>query len=51
MLGLKGPLEAGKVMQIINDYSLAFFNQTLKGEASGLLASPVSTYNEVQAGK
>ena len=51
MLGLKGPLEAGKVMQIINDYSLAFFNQTLKGEASGLLASPVSTYKEVQAGK
>jgi predicted dienelactone hydrolase len=50
MLGLKGPLEAGRVIQIIDSYSLAFFNQTLKGAPSPLLANPVSAYPEVKAG-
>ncbi len=50
MLGLKGPLPAGRVMQIINDYSLAFFDQTLKGKPSDLLAGQASPFQEVKAG-
>jgi hypothetical protein len=37
-------------MEIITAYSVAFFNQTLKGEPTPLLANPVSAYPEVKIG-
>jgi hypothetical protein len=46
-LGLKGPIRGRRVHQIVNDYSLAFFNQYLKGEASPLLAGPSQDFPEV----
>ena len=46
-LGLKGPLNGGRVLEIINAYSLAFFNQHLHGENSGLLDGPSTNYPEV----
>jgi predicted dienelactone hydrolase len=51
MLGLKGPLDGNRVMQIINHYSLAFFDQTLKSQPSAMLANPISPYPEMEAGK
>ncbi len=34
-IGLKGPLNGGRVQEIIDAYSLAFFDAVLKGEAGG----------------
>ncbi len=45
--GLKGPLNGTRGLRIINDYSLAFFNQALKGENSSLLTGPSPSYPEV----
>lgn len=47
-LGLKGPLTGSRVLEIINEYSLAFFNQTLKDIPSTLLDSPNPDYPEVR---
>jgi len=47
-LGLKGPLNGSRVLEIINEYSLAFFNQTLKNIPSSLLDSPNPDYPEVR---
>lgn len=47
-LGLKGPLPGSRVLEIINDYSLAFFNQTLKDISSSLLDGPNPEYPEVR---
>jgi hypothetical protein len=47
-LGLKGPLEGGRTLQIVTDYLVAFFAQHLKGQASPLLAGPAEDYPEVR---
>jgi predicted dienelactone hydrolase len=47
LLGLKGPLEGHRAMQIVTDYLVAFFDQTLKGQPSPLLAGPSPSYPEV----
>jgi hypothetical protein len=47
-LGLKGPIPGMRVQQIINAYSLAFFDQALKDEPAMLLASPSPAYPEVR---
>ena len=46
-LGLKGPIDGARGMRIITDYLLAFFDQTLKGQASALLDGPAAQYPEV----
>jgi predicted dienelactone hydrolase len=47
-LGLKGPIPGPRVQHIINAYSLAFFDQALKGEPALLMASPSPAYPEVR---
>jgi hypothetical protein len=46
-LGLKGPLEGRRTLQIVTDYLVAFFDQYLQGQASPLLAGPAGDYPEV----
>jgi predicted dienelactone hydrolase len=46
-LGLKGPIDGARGMQIVTDYLLAFFDQTLKGKLSALLAGPAAQYPDV----
>jgi len=47
-LGLKGPLNGDRVLEIINAYSLAFFDQYLRGENSDLLKGPSNEFPEVE---
>lgn len=47
-LGLKGPLEGRRTLQIITDYLLAFFDTHLKSQSSGLLDGPAAGYPEVR---
>ena len=49
-LGLKGPINGKLVNRIVNDYLLAFFEQTLNGTASSLFTEP-SPYAEVKTVK
>ena len=49
-LGLKGPLNGDRVLEIINRYSLAFFDQYLRGNNSVLLAGSSEKYPEVEFG-
>ena len=46
-LGFTGPIKAQRAHDIINAYSLAFFNRHLLGRAEGLLDGPASQYREV----
>ena len=46
-LGVTGPIQAQRAHEIINAYSLAFFNRHLLGRAEGLLDGPASQYPEV----
>jgi pimeloyl-ACP methyl ester carboxylesterase len=46
-LGLKGPIDGLRVNDIINAYTLAFFDQYLKNVANPLLDGPVAAYPEV----
>lgn len=46
-LGLKGPIDGRRVMEIISAYSVAFFDEQLKGANSELLVSVSEKYNEV----
>ncbi len=46
-LGITGPIDAQRAHSIINDYSLAFFNQHLLGRAEALMDTPTSQYPEV----
>jgi pimeloyl-ACP methyl ester carboxylesterase len=43
-----GPINANRAMKIINDYTLAFFNQILNGESEALLAGPALQYPEAR---
>jgi len=45
--GLLGSIDGYRMLQLLNDYVLAFFNQHLKGVDSPLLDGPSSTYPEV----
>ncbi len=49
-IGLKGPLKAGRVVEIVKTYSTAFFEQALRGQENPLLAGPSGLYPEVQYG-
>jgi len=43
-----GPIDVGRAMRIINEYTLAFFNQHLNGRPDELLVVPSREYPEVQ---
>ena len=47
-LGLKGPINGKRVITIINDYLLSFFDITLKGEPTNLFESQSQKYKEVR---
>jgi predicted dienelactone hydrolase len=47
MMGLKGPLDGARVVQIINDYSLAFFDRYLKEDNTARLNATPQDYPEV----
>jgi len=47
-LGLKGPLSGPRVLRIIDDYLLAFFDQYLKGQPATVLRPQLPAYPEVQ---
>jgi predicted dienelactone hydrolase len=49
-LGLKGPLSGPRVLRIIDDYSLAFFDQYLKDQAATVLRPQSPAYPGVQFG-
>ena len=46
-LGVTGPINARRAHDIINDYSIAFFNKHLLGRAQALLDGPAAQYPEV----
>ena len=46
-LGVTGPIDAKRAHNIINAYSLAFFNRHLLGRAQTLIDAPVNQYPEV----
>jgi hypothetical protein len=45
--GLLGSIDGYRMLQILNDYVLAFFNEHLKGIESSLLDGPSTDYPEV----
>jgi predicted dienelactone hydrolase len=47
-LGLKGPINGKRVVTIVDDYLLSFFEATLKGKAATLFENP-SPYAEVKS--
>ena len=47
LLGFAGPINAQRGFDIINAYSLAFFDQYLEGHPAALLDSPAKQYSEV----
>ena len=46
--GLLGSIDGYRMLQILKDYALAFFDEHLKGIESGLLDGPSITYPEVR---
>ena len=48
VIGLKGPIEGGRITTLLNDYLQAFFGQTLRDQPSALWAG-TSPYPEVVA--
>lgn len=46
--GLKGPIDGQRVLRIINDYVVAYFDKYLLGIESPLLDGPSSEYPEVE---
>jgi hypothetical protein len=47
-LNLSGPIDARRAHDIVNAYSLAFFDQHLKGHPASLLEGPAARYPEVR---
>jgi hypothetical protein len=47
-LGLKGPLNGQRVLRIINNYSLAFFDRVLKDKPTNLLDGASSSFPELE---
>lgn len=48
-LGLKGPINGGRVTTIIDDYLLSFFEMTLRGTPSDLFNKQSQEYDEVKS--
>ncbi|MBC7877894.1 MAG: carboxylic ester hydrolase [Anaerolineales bacterium] len=46
-IGFSGPIGSQRAHDIINAYSLAFFNRHLKGQAGALLNGPVEQFSEI----
>jgi len=46
--GLKGPIDGQRVLRIINEYTVAYFDEYLMGVESPLLEGPSSEYSEVE---
>lgn len=46
-LGLRGAIRGARVQRIVNDYSLAFFDQYLRGRSSRLMDGPSPGHPEV----
>lgn len=51
VLGLKGKIDGDRVVALIKDYTLAFFDRTFKGVGSELLEGEVEAYPEVVWGE
>ncbi|MEJ2758677.1 MAG: hypothetical protein P8046_09380 [Anaerolineales bacterium] len=49
-IGLKGPIPGDRVLALINTYTVAFFDQTLKGKDTGLLLPESAPFEEAQFG-
>jgi hypothetical protein len=47
-LGLKGPIHGTRIIQIVDDYLLSFFEMTLRGNSSNLFNTSYSKYPEVK---
>lgn len=47
-MGLKGPLNGQRVIQIVNQYSLAFFDWALKSKSTRLLKGTSPSYPELE---
>ncbi len=47
-LGLKGPINGARVQQIIETYTLAFFDKAFKGQPTTLLDGPSPDYPDVR---
>jgi hypothetical protein len=47
-IGLKGPLDGARVLQIVDTYAVAFFDRVLKDEDRGLLDGPSPDFPEAQ---
>ncbi len=47
-MGLKGPINGKRVIKIINDYLLAYFDQTLKGIPSPIPFGPSDAYPDLR---
>ena len=47
-IGLRGTIPGERVLDLINDYTLAFFNQYLLGMDQGLLLPENAPYSEAQ---
>jgi Platelet-activating factor acetylhydrolase, isoform II len=47
-MGLKGPLNGQRVIQIVNQYSLAFFDWALKGKSTRMLEGASLSYPELE---
>jgi hypothetical protein len=47
LLGFTGPINAQRGFDIVNAYSLAFFDKELKGQQTPLLNGPSKQYPEV----
>lgn len=47
LIGMTGPINGRRGFDIVNAYSVAFFNKELKGQASSLLNGPSKQYPEV----
>ena len=48
MIGLKGPIAGARVVEIINAYTLAFFDYTLRGSASELIPGLETPFAELE---
>jgi hypothetical protein len=46
-LGFAGPIDAQRAYNIVNAYSLAFFDQHLEGRPAALLDGPAKQYPKV----
>lgn len=47
-IGIKGPINGPYALKMINAYSLAFFNQSLRGQSSPLLERAAPEYPEIR---